>query len=87
MIDACTFSNNGFLEPSSELRFSMFEVQKEQLICSTSAVVVVVVLFESLELIMSKCVYSYLKGSGNFVLDPLKKILDLAHAAIIIINL
>ena len=28
-----------------------------------------------------------LKGSGNFVLDPLKKILDLAHAAMIITNL
>ena len=28
-----------------------------------------------------------LKGSGNFVLDPLEIILDLAHAAMIIINL
>ena len=28
-----------------------------------------------------------LKGSGNFVVDPLEIILDLAHAAMIIINL
>ena len=28
-----------------------------------------------------------LKGSGNFVLDPLEIILDLAHAAMVIINL
>ena len=37
--------------------------------------------------VFSNTINTFLKGSGNFVLDPLEIILDLAHAAMIIINL
>ena len=41
----------------------------------------------SLSLLHTLDILISLKGSGNFVLDPLEIILDLAHAAMIIINL
>ena len=39
------------------------------------------------EISKNKLLPKILKGSSNFVLDPLEIILDLAHAAMIIINL